>query len=147
MFANRISQEKQQSDYVVALVHFGKEDSHALEEVQVESSKLYIDSGADMVIGSHAHVLQGVEFYKGKLIAYNLGNFLFNRYTIDTGILTWKLQQDGSSEFYFLPAIQKDCYTDIVKDSQAISLYQKMTEWSINAEFLEDGKIVEKNIE
>ena len=147
LFANRISQEKQQSDYVVALVHFGKEDSHALEEVQVESSKLYIDSGADMVIGSHAHVLQGVEFYKGKLIAYNLGNFLFNRYTIDTGILTWKLQQDGSSEFYFLPAIQKDCYTDIVKDSQAISLYQKMTEWSINAEFLEDGKIVEKNIE
>lgn len=143
LFASKIALEKEKSDFVVALVHFGKEDSHGLEDVQVESSKFYIDSGADMVIGSHAHVLQGAEFYKGKLIAYNLGNFLFNNSTIDTGILTWHLKKDGSSEFSFLPAIQKNCYTDLLVDDQALSLYRNMTKWSVNAIFLENGKIIE----
>lgn len=144
LLAVRIKEEKQSSDYVVALVHWGTENSHALENVQKETGRLYIDSGADMVIGSHAHVLQGVEFYNGKLIAYNLGNFIFNDYTIDTGILSWRLNKDGSSTFYFLPALQKQCYTSVLKDDNAKTLYDKMTSWSINATFLEDGQIVQK---
>ncbi len=141
-FANKISQTKQQSDYVVALVHWGTENTHNLENVQKETGRLYIDSGADMVIGTHAHVLQGVEFYNGKLIAYNLGNFIFNDYTIDTGIITWKLKNDGSSTFYFLPALQKDCYTKVVTDEEKTELLSDMTSWSINTTFLEDGEIV-----
>lgn len=142
--AERIKEEKEKSDFVVAIVHWGKENYHDLENVQRETGKLYIDSGADMVIGHHAHVLQGVEFYKGKLIAYNLGNFLFNSLVVDTGIIEWKLSNSGESEFYFYPAIQKNYSTSELTGDEANRLYQNMTDWSINASFLEDGKIVEK---
>ena len=141
--SQRITEEKEKSDYVVVIVHWGKETYHTLEDVQLETGKIYIDSGADMVIGHHAHVLQGVEFYKGKLIAYNLGNFIFNSLTVDTGILKWELSDDGKSDFYFYPAIQTERYTRDVTQSEAINIYDKMTNWSINATFLENGKIVE----
>ena len=142
--SQRISEEKKNSDFVVVIVHWGKETYHELEEVQKETGKMYIDSGADMVIAHHAHVLQGMEFYKGKLIAYNLGNFIFNSLTVDTGILKWELTDSGESKFYFYPGIQSDCYTSDVTGDKATSLYNKMTTWSINATFLEDGRIVEK---
>ena len=142
--SQRIKEEKEISDYVVVIVHWGTENTHKLENVQKETGKLYIDSGADMVIGHHAHVLQGMEFYKGKLIAYNLGNFIFNSLTIDTGILTWTLNKDGSSVFNFIPALQKNCYTDMVSGVDAEKLYKNMNDWSINVLINNTGKIVEK---
>ena len=140
----RIKEEKEISDYVVVIVHWGKETYHTLEQVQLSSGKEYIDSGADMVVGHHAHVLQGVEFYKGKLIAYNLGNFIFNGHTVDTGILKWELNNNGESNYYFYPGIQSDCYTREASSNEAKRIYNNMTNWSINAKFLEDGQIVEK---
>ena len=142
--AERIKEEKLKSDYVVVIVHWGKETYHTLEQVQVDTGKVYIDSGADLVVGHHAHVLQGMEFYKGKLIAYNLGNFIFNSLTVDTGILKWELADDGSSKYYFYPGVQSDCYTRGVSGQDALNLYSKMTSWSVNANFLEDGQIVER---
>ena len=130
--------------YVCMLLNGGKETYHTLEQVQVDTGKVYIDSGADLVVGHHAHVLQGVEFYKGKLIAYNLGNFIFNSLTVDTGILKWELADDGSSKYYFYPGVQSDCYTRGVSGQDALNLYSKMTSWSVNANFLEDGQIVER---
>ena len=140
----RIREEKENSDYVVVIVHWGKETYHTLEQVQLSSGKEYIDSGADMVVGHHAHVLQGVEFYKGKLIAYNLGNFIFNGHTVDTGILKWELNNEGKSSYYFYPGIQSDCYTREANNNEAKKIYNNMTSWSINANFLENGQIVEK---
>ena len=144
LLVQRIKEEKQRSDYVVVLIHWGTENSHELEDVQMETGRLYIDSGADMVVGTHAHVLQGMEIYKGKLIAYNLGNFIFNDQMVDTGILTWKLYDDKRQEFFFYPGIQKNRYTSSLEKDDQLNLYQKMTDWSINVSFLEDGKIVEK---
>ena len=96
-----------------------------------------------MVIGHHAHVLQGMEFYKGKLIAYNLGNFIFNSLTVDTGILTWSLDNDGNSEFYFLPCLQKNYRTSLVDKESALKLYKKISDWSINVSIDENGKLYE----
>jgi len=141
--SERIKEEKEKSDYVVAIVHWGRESTHKLENVQKQTGKLYIDSGADMVIGHHAHVLQGMEFYKGKLIAYNLGNFIFNSLTVDTGILTWSLDNDGNSEFYFLPCLQKNYRTSLVDKESALKLYKKISDWSINVSIDENGKLYE----
>lgn len=47
----------------------------------------FIDAGADLVIGGNPHVLQGVEPYKGKWIAYSTGNFIFTRSTVPA---TWE---------------------------------------------------------
>jgi len=46
--------------------------------------KLAIDAGADLAIGHHSHVLQGFEVYRGKLLAYSLGNFVFDQYLPST---------------------------------------------------------------
>lgn len=68
------------------------------EAWQREFAKQMIDAGADAIIGSHVHVLQGFEYYKGKPIAYSIGNFLFPDYVTgpkaDTGLLHLKLDEE-----------------------------------------------------
>jgi len=63
---------------VVALLHFGNEFHAAPSESQRTLARLAIDAGAALVVGTHPHVLQEVEEYHGGLIAYSLGNFLFD---------------------------------------------------------------------
>lgn len=104
-----IEETKQNCDYVVLFVHWGTEYSDVLEEVQKTTSHDYIDAGADLIIGSHAHQLQGIEFYKGKAIFYNLGNFWFNAKSIETGLVRFELSPDGEEQFYFLPGMQEGC--------------------------------------
>lgn len=66
-----------EQDYVMVFVHWGIERDEKPQEYQRALAKQYLDAGADIVIGSHPHVLQGIEYYKGKPIVYSLGNFVF----------------------------------------------------------------------
>lgn len=138
-----IAEAKSQSDYVIALIHWGKEDSHELESVQKETSRIYIDAGADIIIGSHAHVLQGIEFYNHKPIIYNLGDFIFNNETKDTGIFQIKMNKDGSLEYYFIPCLEQDEYTKTLEGEEKQRVIDNMNSWSINAKMDENGKITE----
>ena len=110
-FINVIKEVEKESDYVVALVHWGREDSTVLEDVQLTTSKQYIDAGADLIVGTHAHNLQGIDFYNDKAIVYNLGDFIFNNETKDTAIFQFKINDDGSFEYYFIPCKEKEEYT------------------------------------
>ena len=141
---NLIKETKKTSDYIISLIHYGREDSHELEEVQVELSKQIIDAGSDIVIGSHAHVLQGIEFYRDKPIIYNLGDFIFNNETKDTGIFQIKLNNQGNMEYYFIPALEKDEYTTLLSDSEKERVINNMNNWSINVNIDENGKIIKK---
>lgn len=62
---------------IIPYFHWGEEGKSVPNEVQQEIGRFAIDSGATMVVGSHSHVIQTIENYKGKLIAYSLGNFSF----------------------------------------------------------------------
>ena len=62
-------------------------DVHLMITQPVRYVEQFCDAGADLVVGSHPHVLQGFETYKGKLIAYSLGNFLFSNSTNPTVLL------------------------------------------------------------
>ena len=53
------------ADIVLACVHWGTEYSTVLEEVQMTTGKLYLDAGADAIIGSHSHCLQAWNFIMG----------------------------------------------------------------------------------
>jgi poly-gamma-glutamate capsule biosynthesis protein CapA/YwtB (metallophosphatase superfamily) len=77
-------------DYVVVNFHWGKEKALYPEEWQAALAHFTVECGADLVVGHHPHVLQGVEEYKDGIIAYSLGNFLFggkNRSTYNTVVL------------------------------------------------------------
>ena len=88
-------------DLVVCLVHWGDEGTYRANWSQTALGRAAIDSGADIVCGSHPHTLQPVEEYGGGYIAYSLGNFVFGGNTApsdrDTAILrfTVKRAADG----------------------------------------------------
>lgn len=80
---DRISEDiklaKEKADLVVVSMHFGQEYQESPDSWQKYFSHLAIDSGADLVIGHHPHVIQPIEEYKGGYIAYSLGNFVFDQ--------------------------------------------------------------------
>ncbi len=67
------------SDNVIVYFHFGNEYSRTPNEDQVKMAHEVIDDGADVVLGAHPHVTQGIEVYNGKPIFYSLGNFVFDQ--------------------------------------------------------------------
>lgn len=66
------------ADFVVVMPHWGIEYSLTASARQQEWGRFMIDEGADLVVGSHPHVVQPTEEYKGKQIVYSLGNFIFD---------------------------------------------------------------------
>jgi len=74
-----ITSEKAAGNFVVVFPHWGNEYQPTPSAAQTEAAHLFIDSGADAVIGAHPHVIQTYENYKGVPIIYSLGNFLFDQ--------------------------------------------------------------------
>ncbi|WP_217077908.1 CapA family protein [Clostridium baratii] len=97
---------------VIPYFHWGYEKATKPSPYQVDLAHFAIDSGADMVVGSHSHVIQSLEDYKGKLISYSLANFCFggnsNPQDMRTFILKAKLNFIGDElsnmEYEVLPA-------------------------------------------
>ncbi|MBW6468034.1 MAG: CapA family protein [Coriobacteriia bacterium] len=80
-----ISAAKAEHDYVLVSFHWGVEYVDDANADQVRDARAAIDAGADMVLSHHPHVIQGVELYNGGLIAYSLGDFVFDHYSRKTG--------------------------------------------------------------
>jgi len=77
---NLIKQLDDKVDFVVVSIHWGNEYQHKALDKQKEYGRKFVDAGADLIIGHHPHVVQGFENYKGKLILFSLGNFIFDQY-------------------------------------------------------------------
>jgi len=75
-----IAKMKNENDYVIVSVHWGQEYKIVQNQHQEELGHIFIDAGADTVIGHHPHVVQPMEIYNGKPIFYSLGNFVFDQY-------------------------------------------------------------------
>lgn len=72
-----VASARRQADYVIVSFHWGKEASSTVQDYQRKAAHNAIDAGADVIIGHHPHVLQGIELYKQGIIFYSLGNFTF----------------------------------------------------------------------
>ncbi len=68
-----------QADVLIVSLHWGMEYENTPSKKQREEAHQIIDWGADLIIGHHPHVMQGIEIYKNRLIAYSLGNFVFDQ--------------------------------------------------------------------
>lgn len=107
-----VTQARADHDLVIVVVHWGEEYAEAPNYAQVKAAHALVDAGADLVIGSHPHVLQGVERYGKGLIAYSMGNFLFentNEIPRLTGVLRVRARAQGSclDRVIFHPAYVK----------------------------------------
>jgi len=96
--AQHIKNVKTTVDILIVSLHCGAELTTTLSPHQKSIAHAAVDSGADIVVGHHPHVLQGVETYKGKVICYSLGNFIFDEeffYSGETIIIRAKILSTG----------------------------------------------------
>lgn len=93
---------KAQADIVIVLLHNGYELMHQVTAEQQKIAHLAIESGASLVIGSHPHVLQRIDTYQNGLIAYSLGNFVFDNFLFPpnySAILVVELSPQGVESY------------------------------------------------
>jgi poly-gamma-glutamate synthesis protein (capsule biosynthesis protein) len=65
-------------DVLIVLPHWGQQYTHRPVAAQRRVGRMLIDAGADLVVGSHPHWVQGAEMHRGGLIVHSLGNFVFD---------------------------------------------------------------------
>lgn len=103
-----VSAAREHHDVVIAVLHWGTEYEDVPARWQVDAARALVDAGADLVIGHHPHVLQAIERYRGGLIAYSLGNFLFDNTTEIprlSGVLTVSIDDTRCVTARFDPAL------------------------------------------
>jgi len=92
---------------VIPVMHWGVEYEPVSNSHQRELAHLMIDAGADAVVGGHPHVTQDIEHYRGKLIVYSLGNFVFSGFksvpTTSGWLLQLELDPQGVRDWKILP--------------------------------------------
>lgn len=79
------------ADLVIPFMHWGWEREAAPSARQRQLARLMIDAGADAVVGSHPHVTQGADLYRGKPIVWSLGNFVFDGFELPAAKVGWLL--------------------------------------------------------
>ncbi len=100
-----IKKLKSENDFVVVNIHWGVEYNTLPSTEQTELAHLMVDSGADLIIGHHPHVVQSMEIYKDKPIFYSLGNFLFdqNMPGTNSGLGVGAVFKDDKQYLYLFP--------------------------------------------
>lgn len=102
---DEVQRAKEISDVVIVSAHWGDENTFAPNDFQEKYAQLFADLGVDLVIGTHPHTIQPIEWIEGKdgnqtLVAYSLGNFLGGMLTTDNaigGMLCVDFQKNGNS--------------------------------------------------
>jgi len=87
----RRAREVGRADIVIPFMHWGEEHRPAANARQRHLARLMIDAGADAVVGTHPHVVQDVEYHRGKPIIYSLGNFIFDGFDDEDNNTGWVL--------------------------------------------------------
>ena len=126
-------------DYLTVFVHWGIERDEYPQDYQVSMAKQYIDAGADLVIGSHPHVLQGITYYKDKPVFYSLGNFIFNRDIPKTAAV--KVTIDGEKEpvIQLIAGTASNARTVACEGSQRTDIFDYLESISTGISLDEDG--------
>ncbi len=122
--ASSIKDAKSKSDFVVVSFHWGIELATSPDAEQRELAHLAVDSGADLVLGHHPHVVQGLELYRNRLIAYSLGNFVFSpprEISSKTFAVMAVLGPEGLVQAKIVPMVISACRPVIISGSAAAS--------------------------
>jgi poly-gamma-glutamate synthesis protein (capsule biosynthesis protein) len=129
-----ISDAAAQCDFLLVCFHWGTEFRHDVNDSQIETAHAAVDAGADAVIGTHPHVLQGRETYKGALIYYSLGNFVFDKQipegTSDALIVQLTVNKNGIVSINELPVLIENCQPRLTEGEQAENIVSDLVRYS-----------------
>jgi len=143
-FLSVIREAKKNSDFCIAYVHWGSENVNEYEAAQAELAKAYADAGADLIMGDHPHVLQGIEYIGDVPVFYSLGNYWFNSKTLDNCLVEAVLQDKKIKSLQFIPCMQYSCATHEVQQGSGDfeRILGNMRDWSTdNVNIAADGFI------
>lgn len=125
------------SDFVVVYVHWGEENSLTTAEEQQQLAHQLIESGADVVIGTHPKVLQSVELYEDGIIFYSLGTFIDDTIQRDECCSVMVQlnvnKESGAAEFTLIPMRISDFRPTVTESSLYIKRIQNALTGDLNA--------------
>lgn len=125
-----IRSAKEEYDYVIVSFHWGVEYVDDCNGDQVKDAHRAVDAGADMVMSHHPHVIQAVEYYNNRLIAYSLGDFVFDHYSRKTGeafILDASLGPAGVSDVKITPVyLDSNGKPEYVHGKEATAILERL---------------------
>ena len=129
---------KAKTDLTVVNVHWGTEYEHQFSAKQQIVAHSLIEAGADVIIGHHPHVIQGLEIYQGKPIFYSLGNFIFDQYfSADTqqglaiGLsVDFFPAKSAKLSVYLFPFESAVAQASLMKIDQKNKLLSNFSDWS-----------------
>jgi poly-gamma-glutamate synthesis protein (capsule biosynthesis protein) len=137
--AQKVAELASSTDFVAVNIHWGTEYEHQFSPSQQAVAHRLIDAGADLIIGSHPHVVQGIERYNGKLIFYSLGNFIFDQYfspdtqaELAVGIAaSWEqASAEPSYAAYLFPIQSKQSQLALMASSSRQLFLSQLASWS-----------------
>ncbi len=130
-------------DYLVAFIHWGTEDSRYYEAYQHDLAKNIFDAGADIIIGAHPHVLQGMEYIDGKPVIYSLGDFWFNGETKYTTFVAIDIGVDRLNSVRVFPCLQSNYTTTLIEEeSEKLAFMQYLRGLSASLSISDEGILI-----
>ena len=138
-----IKEARETCDYVAVYPHWGVEYQAYPEANQTQIAKACIDAGADVVVGSHTHCLQGVSYIDGKPVFYSLGNFIFGQSIDRSAMLEVTIDAAGRASYRFVPVYAAGGVTYPAEGGQAESVLNYLDGIS-EAAVSSDGAVTEE---
>lgn len=117
-----VKSAKDECDFLAVYPHWGVEYAAYPEEYQTKIANRCIEAGADVIVGTHTHCLQGASYIEGKPVFYSLGNFIFGQSIDRSAILKVTVDDAGSASYQFLPIYASGGVTDLAEGEQAVQI-------------------------
>ncbi|MGG0239218.1 CapA family protein [Bacillus rhizoplanae] len=142
-----IKEQKKDADYMIVYMHWGVEKTNRPADYQKEYVQKMVEAGANAIVGSHPHWLQGFEYYNKVPVAYSLGNFLFPDYvtghSAETGVLTLKFK-GKDVQMSFNPYMIRNNQITPLQDTEKQNMLQYLQSISNDVQIDKNGNIIDK---
>jgi gamma-polyglutamate biosynthesis protein CapA len=125
---------RERTDCLIVSLHWGDEYISYPSSKQVGVAHRLVDLGVDIILGHHPHVLQGIETYKGSVIAYSLGNFIFDMTDVSlrtSVIMKCTIAPPRSISYSIIPVLINRLYQPVILsglDNTVTMIMERLTE-------------------
>jgi poly-gamma-glutamate synthesis protein (capsule biosynthesis protein) len=141
LLLEKVRQARERNAFVVVFIHWGTESTTEIDYLQRDQAKEIAEAGANLIIGSHPHVLQKIDYVSGVPVVYSLGNYIFNSKTLDTCMVLATLHKDGAVNLQFVPAIQSGSRVNEATGGEHSRIINEMAAMSPGIHIDENGYI------
>lgn len=138
-----VQEAKEECDFLAVYPHWGVEYEAYPQDYQTKIAQHCLEAGADVVVGSHTHCLQGVTYLEEKPVFYSLGNFIFGQNIEQSAIVRVTVTADGTVSYELLPVYATGGVTYLADGEKGTQILQYINSISSGAAIGSDGTVTE----